>query len=86
MTEALGMIFTTEAPNFGSIRFSKYGEYTLLSADVSKLNTLLTRANIGSIFNVPNGATALVLDDKKIYMYDSAGDTWHEWGETAAQT
>lgn len=80
------MIFTADAPNFGSIRNSKSGEYTLLSADLTKLNTLLTRGNLGRIFNVPNGATALVLDNKKIYMYDSAGDAWHEWGETVAQT
>ncbi len=86
MVEALGMIFSTGAPDFGSIRYSKYGEYTLLNADVAKLNTLLTKSNLGSVFNVPSGATALVLDNKKIYMYQGASDTWYEWGSVIVES
>ena len=86
MTVALGMIFSTEAPDFGSICYSKHGEYTLLNADISKLNTLLTKSNCGSVFNVPNGAVALVLDNKKIYMYHSYNDTWYEWGSVIVES
>ena len=86
MVEALGMIFSTTAPDFGSIKQSKSNEYTLLNADISKLNSVLTRINIGSAFNVVNGAVALVLDNKKIYMYSGADDEWYEWGSVIVES
>lgn len=79
--ELLGMLFdTATAPNFGSITINKHGEYSLLSADVTKLNTLLTRQNCGNVFNVAAGSVALVLDSSEIYMYHAGTDQWYKWG------
>lgn len=82
--EALGMIFS-EAVDFGSIKRNDDGGYTLLAADITKLNTMLTRQALGSKCNVLTGATALVLDTSKIYMYNGDSDTWYEWGSESEQ-
>ena len=86
MVEALGMIFSTTAADFGSIKQSKSNDYTLINDAMYKLNSVLTRTNIGSAFNVVNGAVALVLDNKKIYMYSGADDEWYEWGSVIVES
>lgn len=79
--ELLGMLFDSEtAPNFGNITINKHGEYSLLTADVAKLNTVLTKQNCGAVFNVAPGSVALVVDAGEIYIYQSATDTWYKWG------
>lgn len=86
----LGMVFNeNNAPDFGSIRQSSGNEYTLLAADIPKLNSTLTRSHCasllanGSFFNVPSGALAFVADWKteetaKVYMYEMTSDAWYE--------
>ena len=86
----LGMLFNeNNAPDVGSIRLSRSGDYILLADDIPKLNSTLTRSHItsllenGSFFNVPTGALAFVADWKteeaaKVYMYEATSDTWYE--------
>ena len=84
----LGMIFAeNSAPNFGSIRQAGT-DYTLLAADISKLNNTLTSAVCTPLltqgdFAVQNGALAFVVNWKsaasaKVYMYEASTDTWYE--------
>ena len=86
----LGMLFNeNNAPDVGSIRLSRSGDYILLADDIPKLNSTLTRSHItsllenGSFFNVPTGALAFVADWKteeaaKAYMYESTSEAWYE--------
>ncbi len=86
----LGMLFNeNNAPDVGSIRLSRSGDYILLADDIPKLNSTLTRSHItsllenGSFFNVPTGALAFVADWKteeaaKAYMYEATSDAWYE--------
>ena len=84
------MLFNeNNAPDVGSIRLSRSGDYILLADDIPKLNSTLTRSHCtslladGSFFNVPTGALAFVADWKtegsaKVYMYEATSDTWYE--------
>lgn len=67
----------------GSIAFDRYGENLhLVNADVSKLNNVLTRANIatyGAEFYFQSGDVAIVDDTQKAFVYNSTLDTWTEW-------
>ena len=86
----LGMLFDeSNAPDVGSIRLGRSGDYILLADDIPKLNSTLTRSHCGSLlsdgsfFNVPTGALAFVADWKtegsaKVYMYEATSDTWYE--------
>ena len=86
----LGMLFDeSNAPDVGSIRLGRSGDYILLADDIPKLNSTLTRSHCaslladGSFFNVPTGALAFVADWKtegsaKVYMYEATSDTWYE--------
>lgn len=81
-----------EVPNFGSIYRQKKGDFVLNAADISKLNSILTRSNCesklkeGQIFNIESGTVAIVADWKtanssKVYMYESSSDSWYEFIE-----
>lgn len=78
--------------DFGSIHLAAGGDYTLLGADIGKLNTVLTAAvckpllAAGQIFNVTPGAVAFVANWKtagtaKAYIYEPTSDTWYEFIE-----
>ena len=79
-----------QQPDFGSIRQGCGGDFTLLAADISKLNGALTRTvcapklQDGSLFAVSSGAVAFVADWKtggvaKAYMYEESSDSWYEF-------
>ena len=78
----LGMVFEDgKAPDFGSIEKNNSGEFTLLAADVEKLNTVLTRAvctAAGASFDVPSGANAIVADEPAVWRYHAQSDKWYE--------
>ena len=86
----LGMLFNeNNAPDVGSIRLSRSGDYILLADDIPKLNSTLTRSHCapllanGSLFNVLSGALAFVADWKteesaKVFMYEMTSDEWYE--------
>lgn len=84
MTIKFGMTFTGTVPDFGSIEKCDDRTYTLLAADISKLNSALTRANClpllktGTTFSVGKGTAAIVLDEPAVYMYHSGTDRWYE--------
>lgn len=58
MTIKFGMTFSGTVPDFGSIEQCNHRLFTLLAADISKLNSTLTRANCepllisGSAFSI----------------------------------
>jgi len=71
--------------NIGSIKFDRYGENLhLLSTDISKLNSVLTRAvcigtyNAGT-FYFQSGDVAIADDTQRAFVYNSTSDSWHEW-------
>ena len=70
-------------PDFGSIDFDRDKKNLhLVNADVSKLNNVLTRANIatyGAEFYFQSGDVAIVDDTQKAFVYNSTLDTWTEW-------
>ena len=81
----LGMIFdSSTAPDFGSIERSPEGDFTLLDADKTKLNTALKQSvcapllQDGSLFSVPSGAIAVVADVPAVWRYHAGTDTWYE--------
>ena len=81
----LGMRFKEgQEPDFGSIESSGYGEFTLLDADKSKLNTALTRTACvpllekDQMFTVPSGANAIVADVPAVWRYHAGSDRWYE--------
>lgn len=74
-----------QEPDFGSIEMSqRYREFTLLAADIPKLNSTLTRANCvpllkdGQVFSVPSGANAIVADAPAVWRYHEKSDYWYE--------
>lgn len=69
----------------GSIAFDRYGENLhLLSTDISKLNSVLTRAvcigtyNAGT-FYFQSGDVAIVDDTQRAFVYNADSDSWTEW-------
>ena len=87
MTIKFGMTFAGAVPDFGSIEQCDHRSFTLLAADISKLNSTLTRATCqpllksGSAFSVYSGTLAIVLYEDKpaaFYMYHSGTDRWYE--------
>lgn len=84
MTIKFGMTFAGTVPDFGSIEQCDHRSFTLLAADISKLNSTLTRTNCepllisGSTFSVYSGTSAIVLDEPAVYMYHSGTDRWYE--------
>ena len=81
----LDMVFdSTNVPDFGSIEFGADGALTLLAADVTKLNTALTRTACalklvaGSLFSIPGGTNAIVADAPAVWRYHSGSDQWYE--------
>lgn len=74
-----------QEPDFGSIEMSeRFREFTLLAADIPKLNSTLTRANCvpklenGSMFSVQSGCNAVVADAPAVWRYHAMSDTWYE--------
>ena len=72
-----------QEPDFGSVEVCWADEYTLLAADVRKLNTVLTRDACTPLlasgnFKVVPGAVAIVLDEPAVWKYHSGTDTWYE--------
>lgn len=71
--------------NIGSIKFDRFGENLhLLGVDVSKLNSVLTRAVcVGTynadVFAFQSGDVAIVDDTQRAFVYNSTSDSWHEW-------
>lgn len=85
MIEKLGMLFKEDV-DFGSIEKtgSYSNEYILLSADIQKLNTMLTKsfctpllANT-SYFNVSSGSFTIVADDFAVWIYHANSDKWYK--------
>ena len=81
----LGMVFENgNAPDFGSIEAGADGALTLKSADVGKLNSVLTKAAIlpvlaqGALFNVAGGTNAVVVDAPAVWRYHAQSDRWYE--------
>ena len=79
------MVFdSTDMPDFGSIEPGADGVLTLLAADVSKLNSALTRTVCtpklagGSSFSVSGGTNAIVADEPAVWRYHAGTDTWYE--------
>ena len=71
-------------PDLGSITADESGDLILLSADISKLNDILTKENIsknyGVEFSYKSGDIAFVTDATRILMYENSSDTWYELG------
>lgn len=71
-------------PDLGSITADESGDLILLSADISKLNNVLTKENItknhGVEFPYKSGDIAFVTDATRIFMYESSSDMWYELG------
>ena len=71
--------------DLGSIKFDRFGENLhLLGVDVSKLNSVLTRAVcVGTynadVFAFQSGDVAIVDDTQRAFVYNSTSDSWHEW-------
>ena len=86
MINILNMNFNeNNVPDFGSIAFDRYGENLhLLSTDISKLNSVLTRAvcigtyNAGT-FYFQSGDVAIVDDTQRAFVYNADSDSWTEW-------
>ena len=86
MINILGMNFPDDTNvDFGSIAFDRYGENLhLLSTDISKLNSVLTRAvcigtyNAGT-FYFQSGDVAIVDDTQRAFVYNADSDSWTEW-------
>lgn len=81
-----GMTFDNEedVPDLGSIKIVEEGAfncnmYCCLSVDISKLNTIFTKAYIGNAFNVGSGSVCIVADTQRAFMYHTTTDTWYEW-------
>ena len=85
MVVKLGMIFAdNNVPQFGSIEEGTDGALTLLAADKSKLNSLLTRAGLasyltaGEAFAIQGGTCAVIADEPAVWRYHALSDTWYE--------
>ena len=78
------MSFQSSVPDFGSIERVCDGSFVLLAADISKLNSALTRTvcqpllTAGGMFSVDSGTSAIVLDAPALWMYHGGTDTWYE--------
>lgn len=79
------MVFdTSNMPDFGSIEQGADGALTLLAADVTKLNTALTRTVCapklvnGSLFSLAGGTNAIVADEPAVWRYHAGSDEWYE--------
>lgn len=84
MINVLNMNFDeNNVPDVGSIAFDRDKKNLhLVNADVSKLNNVLTRANIatyGAEFYFRSGDVAIVDNAQRAFVYNSTLDTWTEW-------
>ena len=86
MKHILGMNFPDNINiDVGSIKFDRYGENLhLLSADVSKLNSVLTKAVCVGTYNVDSfyfqsGDVAITDDTQRAFVYNADSDSWTEW-------
>lgn len=86
MINILGMYFSEDnAPDFGSIKFDRYGEILhLAGVDVDKLNDTLTRAVCIGTYNADkfyfqSGDVAIVDDAQRAFVYNADSDSWTEW-------
>ena len=89
MINILNMNFNeNNVPDVGSIAFDRYKEHLhLVGADVDKLNSVLTRANIvtyGAEFYFQSGDIAIVDDTQRFFVYNSYLDSWTEWNVATA--
>lgn len=72
-------------PDIGSIRLDRNGEYLhLLTADIPKLNSTVTRAVCVGTYGVPvfyfkSGDVAFTDDTQRAFVYNEVSDSWHEW-------
>ena len=72
-------------PNLGSIEFDREGQYLhLISADISKLNSILTKAVCENTYHVDkfyfkSGDVAIVDDTQRAFVYNANSDSWTEW-------
>ena len=84
MVIKLGMVFAdNNVPDFGSIETGVDGILTLLDADKSKLNSLLTRSGLASYltngnFTIGGGTCAVIADKPAVWRYHLATDKWYE--------
>ena len=86
MKNILNMNFPDDtAIDIGSIAFDRYNENLhLLGEDISKLNSVLTRAVcIGTYhtetFYFKSGDVAIVDDTQRAFVYNADSDSWTEW-------
>lgn len=77
----------SNVPDFGSIDFFGDGskDITLMSEDISKLNSVLNRAVcVGTYhaenFSIKNGCVAVVPDAQRFFIYEKSTDCWYELG------
>lgn len=72
-------------PDLGSIDFDREGKYLhLIDTDISKLNSILTRAACENTYHVDkfyfqSGDVAIVDNAQRAFVYNSTLDTWTEW-------
>ena len=85
-TIILNMVFDDEnKPDIGSIKFDRYNENLhLLGEDISKLNSVLTRAVCIGTYNADkfyfqSGDVAIVDDTQRAFVYNADSDSWTEW-------
>lgn len=86
MKNILNMNFPDDTDiDVGSIAFDRYNENLhLLGEDISKLNSVLTRAvcigtyNAGT-FYFQSGDVAIVDDTQRAFVYNADSDSWTEW-------
>ena len=91
MINILEMNFPDDtAIDVGSIAFDRYKEHLhLVGADVDKLNSVLTRANIatyGAEFYFQSGDVAIVDDTQRFFVYNAYLDSWTEWNVATTST
>ena len=86
MKRILGMKFPDDTDiDIGSIAFDRYGENLhLLGEDISKLNSVLTRAVCIGTYNAEtfyfkSGDVAIVDDTQRAFVYNADSDSWTEW-------
>ena len=86
MINILSMNFPDDTNiNVGSIAFDRYNENLhLLGEDISKLNSVLTRAVCIGTYNAEtfyfkSGDVAIVDDTQRAFVYNADSDSWTEW-------
>lgn len=85
MKNVLDMLLKdTATVDVGSIERTAPAELSLLAADKTKLNSVVTKEVLtplladGQTFNIPSGCHAVVLDAPAVWRYHAGTDLWYE--------